>query len=200
MNRFSAVGCCYWLTGLPGAGKTTLAEAVDHALRQEGIVSYVLDGDRVRQGLSRDLGFGRADRAENLRRIAEAATRIVDAGHVVLAAVISPYRADRLQARQCFAAGRFFEVFVDADVKTCIARDPKGLYGRARAGEIRDLTGLDAPYEHPQRPDLHIDTVGRTLTQGRDTILEHYGRLCAASVARCDASDGRANDERRANF
>ncbi|HEY8429121.1 MAG TPA: adenylyl-sulfate kinase [Sandaracinaceae bacterium] len=149
---------CVWLTGLSGSGKSTLARRIERRLVERGVLAYVLDGDNVRHGLNADLGFGPEDRAENIRRIAEVARLFVDAGAVVLTAFISPYREDRARARALLPEGRFVEVYVATPLEVCEARDPKGLYRRARAGEIRDFTGLDAPYEAPDAPELVVDT------------------------------------------
>ena len=137
---------CIWFTGLSGSGKTTLANALDMALHQAGYSTYLLDGDNVRHSLNADLGFGAQARAENIRRIAEVARLMVDAGLVVLVSAISPFAADRAKARALFAPGQFSEVFVDTPLAVCEVRDPKGLYARARRGEIQDFTGIDSPY------------------------------------------------------
>jgi adenylyl-sulfate kinase len=147
-----------WLTGLSGAGKSTLATQLERHLIGEQRACYVLDGDDVRAGINRDLGFGPDDRGENLRRIAEVARLMNDAGLIVLTALISPYRADREMARYIIGADRFVEVFVDAPLQVCERRDPKGLYRRAREGEIPEFTGISAPYEAPERPALMLQT------------------------------------------
>jgi bifunctional enzyme CysN/CysC len=153
-------GATVWLTGLPGAGKSTLAHALLAALTSRGVLAYSLDGDNLRHGLNGDLGFSPEDRAENVRRVAEVARLGADAGLVVTVPVISPYRAGRAHARSIHAASGlvFLEVFVDAPLEVCEARDPKGLYRRARAGELRGLTGVDDPYEPPTDPDLVVAT------------------------------------------
>lgn len=153
-------GATVWLTGLPGSGKSTIASALTAALTDRGVLSYSLDGDNLRHGLNGDLGFSPADRAENVRRVAEVARLCADAGLVVGVPVISPYRAGRAHARSIHEASDlvFVEVFVDAPLAVCEARDPKGLYRRARAGELRGLTGVDDPYEVPSRPDLVVAT------------------------------------------
>lgn len=150
-------GALLWFTGLSGSGKSTLANAVARALHARGVHTYVLDGDNVRHGLNRDLTFSPEDRVENIRRISEVARLFVDAGLVTMTAFISPYREDRARAR-AIVGERFIEVHVDADVAVCEARDPKGLYKKARAGEIGDFTGISAPYEAPEHPELRIDT------------------------------------------
>ena len=147
-----------WLTGLPGSGKSTLAHEAAAMLAAEGVLAYVLDGDNLRFGLNSDLGFSPADRAENIRRAGEVAALLCDAGAVVLASFISPYRRDRDRARSLHPGGAFVEVFVDAPLEVCEQRDPKGLYARARSGAIDELTGLSAPYERPDAAELHIDT------------------------------------------
>ena len=164
--------CCYWLTGLPAAGKTTLAMAVQQALSLHSISASVLDGDLLRQGLSSDLGYAPADRSENIRRLAEIAKLMVEAGIVTLVSAISPYAADRQAARNRFAADAFFEVFVDTDLDICMSRDPKGLYRRARSGEITNLTGFNAPYERPLEPDLIVSQM--PVKAAMKMIVQHY--------------------------
>ena len=147
-----------WLTGLSGAGKSTLANAVERVLLAKGMHSYVLDGDSLRHGLNRDLGYGDADRAENIRRVGEVAKVMIDAGLIVLVALISPFRADRRRVRELFEPGEFIEVHVSTPLEVCEQRDPKGLYRRARAGEMADFTGISSPYEPPEAPQLELDT------------------------------------------
>ena len=149
-------GAALWFTGLSGAGKSTIAALVDARLVQRGRHSYILDGDNLRFGLCNDLGFSPEDRAENARRLAEVAALFVDAGLIVLVAAISPYRRDRDHARTRQPADRFLEVFVDTELAECERRDPKGLYRRARAGEITGFSGIDAPYERPESPELRL--------------------------------------------
>jgi len=160
-----------WLTGLSGAGKSTVANLVERRLHALGRHTCVLDGDNLRHGLNRDLGFSEADRAENVRRTAEVAALMVDAGLIVIVSLVSPYRAERARARECVERGAFIEVFVDAPVEECRRRDPKGLYRRADAGELRGLTGVDAPYEAPERPDLHLRTAEEAPEALADRIL-----------------------------
>jgi adenylylsulfate kinase len=151
-------GCVIWLTGLSGSGKSTVAMRVEQLLLERGVFAYVLDGDNVRHGLNKDLGFSPADRNENIRRIGEVANLFADAGIVVLTAFISPYRADRDSARALVAEGRFLEALVDSPLALCEERDPKGLYKKARAGIIPEFTGVSAPYEEPLKPELKITT------------------------------------------
>ena len=150
--------CLLWFTGLSGSGKSTIANALDVALHQRGYHTFLLDGDNVRHGLNRDLGFSDDDRVENIRRIGEVSKLFTDAGLIVLSAFISPFSSDRRLVRNLFPAGEFIEVFMDTPLETCEQRDPKGLYQKARAGEIKDFTGIDSPYETPARPELRLDT------------------------------------------
>jgi adenylylsulfate kinase len=147
-----------WFTGLSGAGKSTIANAVDFKLHQRRVHSYLLDGDNVRHGLNRNLGFSETDRVENIRRIGEVGKLLVDAGLIVCSAFISPYRRDRESIRDLLPEGQFIEVFVKASLETCEQRDPKGLYKKARAGEIANFTGIDAPYEIPDNPEIVLDS------------------------------------------
>ena len=160
-------GCVVWLTGLSGSGKSTIAQALEERLVRAGRAAYVLDGDNVRHGLCADLGFSPEDRQENIRRVGAAAALLADAGLVTIVALISPYRAGRLQARQAAGEGRFIEVFLDVPLAECEQRDPKGLYVKARRGEIQDFTGVDAPYEPPQEPELAL----KTSTAGVDECV-----------------------------
>ncbi len=155
--------CCVWFTGLSGSGKSSIANALERRLHAEGRHTYLLDGDNVRHGLNRDLGFTEADRAENIRRVAEVARLMVDAGLIVLVSFISPFRAERRQARRLFGEGEFIEVFVDTPLEECERRDPKGLYARARAGALPNFTGIDSPYETPESPEVHLATPGRSV-------------------------------------
>src|SRR6201991_3025386 len=147
-----------WFTGLSGSGKSTIANLVERALHSEGKHTYILDGDNVRHGLNRDLGFTDADRVENIRRVAEAARLFVDAGLIVMVSFISPFRSERRMARDLFDAGEFIEIFIDTPLEVCEARDPKGLYVKARAGLIANFTGIDSGYEPPERAELRLDT------------------------------------------
>lgn len=162
-----------WFTGLSGAGKSTLANLLDQRLHAQGIRSFVLDGDLLRTGLNRGLGYSDADRSENIRRAAEVARLMADAGLVVLVAFISPFRRDRDVARALFAAGEFSEVFLDTPLAVAEQRDPKGLYARARRGEIPQFTGIDSPYEAPESPELRIDTATSTVEDALELLLQH---------------------------
>ena len=150
-------GAVLWFTGLSGSGKSTVAGALEQALHAQGISTYLLDGDNVRHGLCRDLGFTDDDRRENIRRVGEVAKQMVDAGQVVLTAFISPHRAERDMVRNLLEEGQFIEVFVDTPLAICEARDPKGLYKKARAGELKNFTGIDSEYQPPEVPDVHLN-------------------------------------------
>lgn len=159
LSRASAMGQrprCIWLTGLSGAGKSTLATALEGELHALGRFVYVLDGDNVRHGLNTDLGFSQDDRRENIRRVAEVARLMVDAGLIVIVAFISPFQAERAMARALFEPGEFVEVFVDAALSVCEQRDTKGLYALARQGALREFTGIDSPYEVPETAEVHL--------------------------------------------
>jgi len=149
-----------WFTGLSGSGKSTLANLVERTLLADGRHTYLLDGDNVRHGLNRDLGFTDADRVENIRRVAETAKLFVDAGLIVLVSFISPFRSERRMARELMGEGEFVEIFIDTPLEVCIARDPKGLYQKARAGAIKNFTGIDSPYEPPEHAEIVLQTVG----------------------------------------
>jgi adenylylsulfate kinase len=173
-------GVTVWLTGLSGSGKSTLAIAAEQVVLGKGKLAYVLDGDNVRHGLNKNLGFSPEDRTENIRRIGEVAKLFNDAGIVVFTAFISPYREDRDAVRELMPDGDFVEVFVDADVATCEDRDPKGLYKKARAGEIPEFTGISAPYEAPERPELVLDTGAQSVRESVERLvgyLEEKGYL-----------------------
>jgi adenylylsulfate kinase len=164
-------GCTVWLTGLSGSGKSTIAVEVEKRLLERGVRTYILDGDNIRHGLNKNLGFSPDDRTENIRRIGEVAKLFCDAGLVALTAFISPYRADRDQVRAIMQPGDFIEVFVDCPVEVCEQRDVKGLYKKARAGEIKEFTGISAPYEAPSAPELVIETSGQSVEQSALQIL-----------------------------
>ncbi|WP_158784059.1 adenylyl-sulfate kinase [Pantoea sp. BAV 3049] len=168
-------GVLLWFTGLSGSGKSTVAGALEQALHQLGVSTYLLDGDNVRHGLCRDLGFSDEDRKENIRRVGEVARLMVDAGLVVLSAFISPHRAERQMVRDMLGEGRFIEVFVDTPLAICEQRDPKGLYKKARAGELRNFTGIDSVYEAPVEPEIHLNgeqLVTKLLVQVLDLLRE----------------------------
>jgi adenylylsulfate kinase len=175
-------GATIWLTGLSGSGKSTIAVAVEAELVKRGKLAYVLDGDNVRHGLNKNLGFSPADRTENIRRIAEVAKLFTDCGVLAFTSFISPYRADRAAARALFAPGDFIEVYVAADVSTCEGRDPKGLYKQARAGKIPDFTGISAPYEEPEAPELVLDTSKQTPRESVDALIAYLERKGHLSV------------------
>ena len=166
---------CLWLTGLSGSGKSTIANLLEKRLAAEGRHTFVLDGDNVRHGLNRDLGFTEADRVENIRRVAEVARLMVDAGLIVIVAFISPYRAEREFARGRFEPGDFREIFVDAPLEVCEARDPKGLYARARRGEVKNFTGISSPYEPPEAADLRLHAGAETPEQCVERVLKTLG-------------------------
>lgn len=161
---------CLWLTGLPAAGKSTIANALEERLYAAGQHTYLLDGDEIRLGLNKDLGFSEADRNENIRRVSEVARLLVDAGLVVIVSFISPYRAQRDHARSLFEPGEFFEIFVDTPLAECERRDPKGLYAKARRGELQNFTGIDSPYEPPLAPEVHLHTTLQTPEDCVDRI------------------------------
>jgi bifunctional enzyme CysN/CysC len=169
--------CVLWLTGLSGAGKSTIANLVERKLYEMGRHTYILDGDNVRHGLNKDLGFTAADRVENIRRIAEVAKLMVDAGLIVVIAFISPFRAERRMARSLLAEGEFIEVFVDTPLAVAEERDPKGLYRKARRGEIKNFTGIDSPYEEPETPEIRIDTTTVTPEDAAERILAALKRM-----------------------
>ena len=162
-----------WFTGLSGSGKSTIANAVETALFEKGIHTYTLDGDNVRKGLNNNLTFSPEDRTENIRRIAEVAKLMVDAGLVVLAAFVSPYRKDRGNIRQIVGETNFIEVFINTPVEECERRDVKGLYAKARAGEIENFTGISAPYEPPLSANIEIDTTKMTVSEAVTTITRY---------------------------
>lgn len=163
--------CVLWFTGLSGAGKSTLAHAVEEMLYRMGCRTFVLDGDNVRHGLSSNLGFSDDDRRENIRRIGEAAKLMMEAGVITLTAFISPFRSDRAVARGLTPEGDFLEIFCKASLGTCEARDPKGLYKKARAGLIKNYTGIDSPYEEPEAPELVVDTDSLSLEESVEAVL-----------------------------
>ncbi|MEX2536003.1 MAG: adenylyl-sulfate kinase [Trueperaceae bacterium] len=172
--------CILWFTGFSGSGKSTIANAVEVKLAEMGYHTYLLDGDNIRHGLNKDLGFSDEDRTENIRRIGEAAKLFVDAGMIVLTAFISPFRSDRTLVREIVEEDEFLEIFVDTPLSVCEERDPKGLYAKARRGEIKDFTGLDSPYEAPDHPEVHLRPAEESVEQSVDRIvrgLEERGVL-----------------------
>ena len=166
---------CIWLTGLSGSGKSTLANALEVALTEQGKHTYLLDGDNVRHGLNKNLGMSDEDRTENIRRVSEVAKLMVDAGLVVITAFISPFRADRDAARALFEEGEFVEVFADAPLEECEKRDPKGLYKKARAGEIKEFTGIDSPYEAPANAEVVINTAEHDIGECVRQLIAKIG-------------------------
>jgi len=166
-------GVVIWFTGLSGSGKSTLAHAVEEELFRKGYLSFVLDGDNIRHGLNKNLGFSPEDREENIRRIGEVAKLFADAGLITMTAFISPYRADRDKARALLPEGDFIEVFVKVPLEVAEQRDPKGLYKKARAGEIKEFTGISAPYEEPLNPELVIDTSQTNLEESAKLVIEY---------------------------
>ena len=176
--RSRAIGqepCILWLTGLPGAGKSTVADRLEQKLQALGRHTYVLDGNNLRHGLNRDLGFTDRDRVENIRRVAEVARLMVDAGLIVVVSLISPFRSERRMAREMVEEGEFLEIFVDTPIEICEARDPKGLYAKARRGELANFTGIDSPYEPPEAPDLRIDTTELAPDEAAEAVLGLLG-------------------------
>ncbi|MDF3034809.1 MAG: cysC [Paucimonas sp.] len=165
--------CLLWFTGLSGSGKSTIASLLEQRLAAAGKHTYLLDGDNVRHGLCRDLDFTLEDRAENIRRIGEVGRLMVDAGLMTLTAFISPLRSERRIARELFTRDEFIEIFVDTPIDVCEQRDPKGLYGKARAGTIRDFTGIDSPYEQPESPELCLNTVRHSPGKCVEQILAY---------------------------
>lgn len=163
--------CVLWFTGLSGSGKSTLANAVDSALYSQGFRSFVLDGDNIRHGLNKDLSFRPEDRKENIRRIGEVAKLFVDSGQIVSTAFISPFREDRALVRDLFGVDEFFEIYVNCPIQVCEIRDPKGLYQKARNGEIPDFTGISSPYEIPVDPDIIIDSARLNIQESIKHIL-----------------------------
>jgi bifunctional enzyme CysN/CysC len=166
-----------WFTGLSGAGKSTIANLVEKKLHALGLHSYLLDGDNVRHGLNKDLGFTEADRVENIRRVAEVARLMVDAGLIVLTAFISPFRSERAMARGLLGDGEFMEVYVDTPLEVAEQRDVKGLYRKARRGELTNFTGIDSPYEEPEEPELRVNTIDRTADESADLVIARLREL-----------------------
>ena len=166
-----------WFTGLSGSGKSTLANAVASRLYNDKVRNYVLDGDNIRHGLNKDLGFSEADRTENIRRIGEVAKLFVDSGQVVLTAFISPFQADRKIVRDLLEEKEFIEVYVKCPIDTCEQRDPKGLYVKARQGLIKDFTGINSPYEEPENPELVIDTHSFSIEENVEQVIQYLKQI-----------------------
>ena len=162
-----------WFTGLSGSGKSTIAHALEEKLYQRKVHTYVLDGDNIRRGLNRDLGFSPEDRKENIRRLGEVAKLFVDAGIIVIVAAISPYRSDRTFVRNLVEPGEFIEIYVKCPLKICEARDPKGLYKKARKGIIKNFTGIDAPYEEPENPEIIIESNKESVEEAVNKIIQY---------------------------
>lgn len=165
--------CLLWFTGLSGSGKSTIANALDVALHERGYHTFLLDGDNVRHGLCSDLGFSDDDRVENIRRVGEVCKLFADAGLIVMSAFISPFTSERRMVRKLFPAGEFIEVFMDTPMDTCEKRDPKGLYKKARAGEIKHFTGIDSPYEVPAHPEIRLDTSRNTVDECVNSLIDY---------------------------
>ena len=165
-----------WFTGLSGSGKSTLANLVEIALHKQGLSTYILDGDNIRQGINKDLSFAPEDRKENIRRIAEISNLILDAGIITLAAFVSPYIKDREEVKQIVGTDNFIEIFVNTSLEECERRDVKGLYKKARSGEIKNMTGISAPYEAPIKPNLEVVTDGQPIEETVKTILEFINK------------------------
>ncbi|VAW49302.1 Adenylylsulfate kinase [hydrothermal vent metagenome] len=165
--------CILWFTGLSGSGKSTVANAVEELLYQQQKHTYLLDGDNVRHGLNKSLGFSEEDRIENIRRVGEVSKLFCDGGMIVLSAFISPFQADRDIVRNLSRAGEFIEVFVDTPLEVCEQRDPKGLYKKARAGEIKNFTGIDSPYETPKNPEVHIHNHNITVLEAAQEVIDY---------------------------
>lgn len=170
-------GVVLWFTGLSGSGKSTIANEVAYKLHSMGHISYVLDGDNVRHGLNKDLRFSPEDRNENIRRISEVANLFADAGIITITAFISPYRKYRNFCRELVGEGRFIEIYAKASIETCEKRDTKGLYKKAKAGEIKDFTGINAPYEEPEKPELVVDTDKETVEESTEKVLKKLKEL-----------------------
>jgi len=174
-------GRVIWLTGLPGSGKSTIARALESELYRQRKLVYVLDGDNMRHGLCSDLGFSPEDRKENIRRVGEVAKLLADAGLICIAAFISPYRADRQIVRGIMRREEFIEVYVNAPIEVCERRDPKGHYARARAGKLKDFTGITAPYEPPEKPDIELRTDQHTVAETVKLVVRHLGSIADGS-------------------
>ena len=190
--------CVVWFTGLPAAGKSTIANLVEERLHALGLHTYLLDGDNIRHGLNADLGFTQADRVENVRRVAEVARLMVDAGLIVLVAFISPFRAERRFARSLVAPNEFCEVFVDVPLAVAEARDPKGLYAKARRGALPNFTGIDSPYERPEHPEVSVESHRVTPEDAAQHVIERLRRMNVVrskAAMRASANDSSAPGE-----
>ena len=174
LNKYKS--CVIWFTGLSAAGKSTLANALCEKFHSMHIHGYVLDGDNIRHGLNKDLGFKPEDRKENIRRIGEVAKLLVDAGLVAITAFISPYREDRRRSRELVRSDEFIEVYLKCNLDECERRDPKGVYKKARAGEIKNFTGISAPYEEPEKPEIILDTARYSVDECTEKLLEYLIR------------------------
>jgi len=173
-RQYGHKSICIWFTGLSGSGKSTIARQLEEKLFERGVKTYVLDGDNVRYGLNNNLGFSHEDRTENIRRIGEVSKLLVDAGLVVMTAFISPYKEDRRKVRALMNEGEFMEVFIEATIETCEERDPKGLYKKAKAGEIKNFTGISAPYDNPENPELIVNTTEEDdININADKVLKY---------------------------
>lgn len=184
LRKMGHGGAVVWLTGLSGAGKSTLAMELEKELLRLGYTGYVLDGDNVRGGINSNLGFSQEDRCENIRRVGEVAALFADAGLICVAAFISPYARDRATARAALASGSFHEIYVKADLALCEARDPKGLYAKARRGELPEFTGISAPYEVPNNPELVIDTARSSLPECLAELVNYVRRAVPLTDSR----------------
>ncbi|MCA9405969.1 MAG: adenylyl-sulfate kinase, partial [Candidatus Omnitrophica bacterium] len=174
-----------WFTGLSGAGKSSIALALERKLAELNKQVYVLDGDNIRHGLNSDLGFSPEDREENIRRVGEVAKLFMDAGMITIVSFISPYKRDRNKIRQTVNVGKFVEVFIDCNIKECERRDPKGLYAKARSGEIKDFTGISAPYEPPSKPEIHLKTDENTIDESVTAIINYLENNILVSSLTC---------------
>ena len=171
-----------WFTGLSGSGKSTLANLVEIALYKQGLSTYILDGDNIRQGINKDLSFAPEDRTENIRRIAEISNLMLDAGIITLATFVSPYIKDREEVKQIVGTDNFIEIFVNTSLKECERRDVKGLYKKARSGEIKNMTGISAPYEAPIKPKLEVVTDGKSIEENVKIILEFINKKLKSNI------------------
>tara|TARA_B110001450_G_scaffold99104_1_gene93978 strand:+ start:5242 stop:5841 length:600 start_codon:yes stop_codon:yes gene_type:complete len=171
-----------WFTGLSGSGKSTLANLVEIALHKQGLSTYILDGDNIRQGINKDLSFAPEDRTENIRRIAEISNLMLDAGVITLAAFVSPYIKDREEVQQIVGSDNFIEIFVNTSLEECERRDVKGLYKKARSGEIKNMTGISAPYEAPINPDLEVITDGHSIEESVEIIINFINKKLKSST------------------